>query len=509
MKIKLIFTKLWISFLRLPLPLDVYKEVLISLHLAVIPQLSNPNMFCDFLTRSYDVGVVVSVMALNSLFILMLQHGQEYPYFHEKLLVSCLKSPLLPAYLAAAFPKKLSRLAFSALPAGALVIIAPIRDLLQQHPSINCLVHREDGESEAKGDLKMEEEIVGNRNDSTGTDLHKKPGFDHFHDASGSSKSLTPEFDLKAKSMNFLYKLLVPSLTKIAMKIKLMFTKLWISFLRLPLPLNLYKEVMVSLHQAVIPQLSNPIMFCDFLTRSYEIGGVVSVMGLSSVFILVMQHGLEYRSFFEKVLGSCLKSTLIPTFLAAAFAKKLSGLALSVLRLGALVIFVPIYSLFQQHSSINCLVHRVSSKRIATRSLLQSLLLLLVLRVPRAVGENGTASYYSPPYQRTECYGEGSSQFPVSNLFAAVGDGLWDMGAACGREYELRCISDAQSGPGGCKPGAGNIRVKVVDYALSVESSAVAPRQSVTGADLVLSQRAFEEIANPSVDSIRVEFKRL
>ncbi|XP_039172381.1 uncharacterized protein LOC104428623 isoform X3 [Eucalyptus grandis] len=443
MKIKLIFTKLWISFLRLPLPLDVYKEVLISLHLAVIPQLSNPNMFCDFLTRSYDVGVVVSVMALNSLFILMLQHGQEYPYFHEKLLVSCLKSPLLPAYLAAAFPKKLSRLAFSALPAGALVIIAPIRDLLQQHPSINCLVHR------------------------------------------------------------------VPSLTKIAMKIKLMFTKLWISFLRLPLPLNLYKEVMVSLHQAVIPQLSNPIMFCDFLTRSYEIGGVVSVMGLSSVFILVMQHGLEYRSFFEKVLGSCLKSTLIPTFLAAAFAKKLSGLALSVLRLGALVIFVPIYSLFQQHSSINCLVHRVSSKRIATRSLLQSLLLLLVLRVPRAVGENGTASYYSPPYQRTECYGEGSSQFPVSNLFAAVGDGLWDMGAACGREYELRCISDAQSGPGGCKPGAGNIRVKVVDYALSVESSAVAPRQSVTGADLVLSQRAFEEIANPSVDSIRVEFKRL
>ncbi|KAF8020781.1 hypothetical protein BT93_G1260 [Corymbia citriodora subsp. variegata] len=146
---------------------------------------------------------------------------------------------------------------------------------------------------------------------------------------------------------------------------------------------------------------------------------------------------------------------------------------------------------------------------MATRSLLQSLLLLVLLRAPRAVSEVGTASYYGPPYERTECYGEGSSQFPESNLFVAVGDGLWDLGRACGREYEVRCISEAQSGPGPCKPGSGSIRVKVVDYALSVESSASAPSQSVTGADLVLSQAAFEAIANPSIDSISVEFKEL
>ncbi|XP_010046391.2 EG45-like domain containing protein 2 [Eucalyptus grandis] len=148
---------------------------------------------------------------------------------------------------------------------------------------------------------------------------------------------------------------------------------------------------------------------------------------------------------------------------------------------------------------------RRAQQLAATRSLLQSpLLLLLLLWVHRAVAKNGTASYYGPPYERTECYGEGSLQFPVSNLFMAVGDGLWDLGAACGREYELRCIGDAQSGPGGCKPGANNIRVKVVDYALSVESSAAAPRQSVTGTDLVLSWPAFEAIASPSVDSIKV-----
>jgi U3 small nucleolar RNA-associated protein 19 len=161
-KMKIKFTKAWISLLRSPLPLDVYKEVLVTLHQAVIPQLSNPILLCDFLTRSYDIGGVISVMALNSLYILMTQHGLEYPNFYEKLyallapsifmakhrarffelLDSCLKSPLLPAYLAAAFAKKLSSLSLSVPPSGTLVIIALIHNLLRRHPSINCLVHR-------------------------------------------------------------------------------------------------------------------------------------------------------------------------------------------------------------------------------------------------------------------------------------------------------------------------------------------------------------------------------
>ncbi|VFQ95872.1 unnamed protein product [Cuscuta campestris] len=163
-KMKQKFTKAWISFLKMPLPVDVYKEVLVTLHQAVIPSLANPNMLCDFLTRSYDIGGVVSVMALSSLFILMTKHGIEYPNFYEKLyallepsvfmakhrakffqlLDSCLKSPLLPAYLAAAFCKKLSRLSLSVPPSGALVIIALVHNLLRRHPSINCLVHQED-----------------------------------------------------------------------------------------------------------------------------------------------------------------------------------------------------------------------------------------------------------------------------------------------------------------------------------------------------------------------------
>ncbi|MBA0815750.1 hypothetical protein Gohar_000495, partial [Gossypium harknessii] len=215
-KMKLKFTKAWISFLRLPIPVNVYKEVntkavllfstdikclllglsfggmlgitvLATLHQAVIPHLSNPIILCDFLTKSYDIGGVVSVMALSSLFILMTQHGLEYPNFYEKLyallspsifmakhrakffqlLDSCLKSPLLPAYLAAAFAKKLSRLSICVPPSGELVIIALIHNLLRRHPSINCLVHKEDGD-----------ESEEDKNDSGS---EKRPGFDHFN----------------------------------------------------------------------------------------------------------------------------------------------------------------------------------------------------------------------------------------------------------------------------------------------------------------------------------------
>ncbi|KAJ0641178.1 putative nucleolar complex protein [Helianthus annuus] len=182
-KMKLKFSKAWMAFLTLePLPIDVYKEVLVTLHQAVIPYLSNPKLLSDFLTKSYDIGGVISVMALSSLFILMTEHGFEYPNFYMKLyallqpsifiakhrakffqlLDSCLKSPLLPAYLAASFAKKLSRLALTIPSSGSLVVIALIHNLLRRHPSINCLVHQEEKDQTAKNDISA------------------NPGIDHF-----------------------------------------------------------------------------------------------------------------------------------------------------------------------------------------------------------------------------------------------------------------------------------------------------------------------------------------
>ncbi|XP_020260143.1 nucleolar complex protein 4 homolog isoform X2 [Asparagus officinalis] len=169
-KIKLKFTNAWLSFLRLPLPLDIYKEVLATLHQNVLPYMANPAILCDFLTMSYDIGGVISVMALSGLFVLMTKHGLEYPKFYEKLyalltpavfmakhralffqlLDTCLKSSHLPAYLAAAFAKRLSRMALSVTPSGERLIIAIIHNLLRRHPSINFLVNKQDEEADGE-----------------------------------------------------------------------------------------------------------------------------------------------------------------------------------------------------------------------------------------------------------------------------------------------------------------------------------------------------------------------
>ncbi|XP_027087070.1 protein NUCLEOLAR COMPLEX ASSOCIATED 4 isoform X4 [Coffea arabica] len=175
------------------------RKVLATLHQAVIPHLSNPIMLCDFLTRSYDIGGVVSVMALSSLYILMTQHGLEYPNFYEKLYAllepaifmakyrakffelidSCLKSPLLPAYLAAAFCKKLSRLALSVPPSGALIIIALVHNLLRRHPSINFLVHQGYVNETGKVTSATDKSGVDRTDD---TDSANKQGIDQFDD---------------------------------------------------------------------------------------------------------------------------------------------------------------------------------------------------------------------------------------------------------------------------------------------------------------------------------------
>nr|GFB61894.1 hypothetical protein [Tanacetum cinerariifolium] len=74
--------------------------------------------------------------------------------------------------------------------------------------------------------------------------------------------------------------------------------------------------------------------------------------------------------------------------------------------------------------------------------------------------EVGTASMYNPPYTPTACYGNDASQFPSSNLFAAAGEGIWDNGAACGRQYLVKCISAVI--PRTCILGQ-TIQVRIVD----------------------------------------------
>ncbi|XP_024968505.1 EG45-like domain containing protein [Cynara cardunculus var. scolymus] len=114
--------------------------------------------------------------------------------------------------------------------------------------------------------------------------------------------------------------------------------------------------------------------------------------------------------------------------------------------------------------------------------------------------EVGTASMYNPPYTPSACYGNDASQFPSSNLFAAAGEGIWDNGAACGRQYLVRCISAVI--PRTCIPGQ-TIQVKIIDRAKTSAS-----RPTSMGTTMVLSDTAFGTIAN-QISSINIEFQQV
>jgi len=157
-----VFSAVWIAFLALPLTSEIHKKVLLNLHSDVLPHMTDPKLLMDFLTDSYNTGGVTSLLALNSLFVLIHKHNLDYPDFFRKLYALFepnifyvkyqarffhladlfLMSTHLPAYLVAAFVKRLSRLALSAPPSGAMLVIPFVCNLIKRHPSVQVLIHR-------------------------------------------------------------------------------------------------------------------------------------------------------------------------------------------------------------------------------------------------------------------------------------------------------------------------------------------------------------------------------
>lgn len=102
------------------------------------------------------------MLALNGIFTLVTRHGLEYPHFYARLYALLqapvfrakyrarflqladifLSSGMVPAYTAAAFIKKFARLALTAPPAGAIIAIAFIHNLLRRHPSCSVLLNK-------------------------------------------------------------------------------------------------------------------------------------------------------------------------------------------------------------------------------------------------------------------------------------------------------------------------------------------------------------------------------
>lgn len=118
--------------------------------------------------------------------------------------------------------------------------------------------------------------------------------------------------------------------------------KLWKTFLSYDLPLPLYKPILKSIPKFVLPKISDPLCLSDFLMKTYEMGGKMSVLGLSGLFILISKYGLECKQYytklyallkyqlqqssylkpgFLKLVELSLSSNLLPAALVASFVK--------------------------------------------------------------------------------------------------------------------------------------------------------------------------------------------
>lgn len=183
------FSKAWLSLLALPFTPAQHKLLLKHLPERVVPHLRNPLLLADYLTSSYSTGGMAAVLALESLFHLIVHHNLDYPGFFlslynlctvevfsakyrgkfMKLLSTSLKSVNLPAYLVAAFAKRLAHLALHSPTPNAQFCVAQCTWLLRQHPQAQVLIHRK--ARVANGDGKYS--TGGEFDNSETTDLEK------------------------------------------------------------------------------------------------------------------------------------------------------------------------------------------------------------------------------------------------------------------------------------------------------------------------------------------------
>lgn len=156
------FSGLWTTFVSCDVHPCLRLNFLTGVGTAILPHLSNPLGLADYLSTCFSHGGLAAVLSLEGMFVLMVQHGLEFPEFYDqlyslltgdaflshhrsqlfKLVNLALTSVRVPAYVAAAFIKRIARLLLYA-PAPALYFGLPfLRQLFQRHPNCLALIHR-------------------------------------------------------------------------------------------------------------------------------------------------------------------------------------------------------------------------------------------------------------------------------------------------------------------------------------------------------------------------------
>ncbi|PON38617.1 Expansin [Parasponia andersonii] len=115
---------------------------------------------------------------------------------------------------------------------------------------------------------------------------------------------------------------------------------------------------------------------------------------------------------------------------------------------------------------------------------------MLICHAFVAFAAKGTATYYTPPYVPSACFGNNDEGVKI----AAASEAVWDNKAACGRKYRVRCTGATNQGvPKPCR--GGSVVVKIVD---------LCPAGCQGTIDL--SQEAFSQIADPNAGKIKIEY---
>lgn len=109
-----------------------------------------------------------------------------------------------------------------------------------------------------------------------------------------------------------------------------------------------HKQLLIVLLESVLSYLDKPVLMTDFLMDSLDVGGPVSLLALQGIFTLIQVHNLNYPNIYTKLYSMYepeifhtkfksrlfylsdlfLSSSHLPETLVAAFAKRLSRLAL-------------------------------------------------------------------------------------------------------------------------------------------------------------------------------------
>jgi U3 small nucleolar RNA-associated protein 19 len=187
--------------------------------------------------------------------------------------------------------------------------------------------------------------------------------------------------------------------------------------------LGALQKVLAQMHVSVVPHLTNPLLLSDFLTRAVNLGSLLGMLALNGMFLLMTQHGLEYAQFYVRLYGACgvrrfpglllpmrflcgthadtllrcrrdvppcragllepgifharhrrqffelldvfLRSTQLPAYLVASFAKRMARLALSAPPHGAMLAIGFAHNLLRRHPGCCVMVQREKASAVA------------------------------------------------------------------------------------------------------------------------------------------------